>query len=720
MSAETDEIQLPRTNVLEVKPGKRAFYPTRWQGKATQKGFPKNWQKDKDIITAMNALHLLQLTRDEKLTRECLSVPIKFIYDSLPNMVKMDVNIIKTGKSMFDVFTCDGEDFSSIINGKFLVENANGADVPYPPLYLTLRRKPYHFWVVDVGGGQSTRWQLVILHLGRNKSAFENEDGQVEYDYAKEAFGNIESIAVIDPEHGKVGEGREVKTLDRFLQVLDAMGFKPGPDFSRRKPWIPPCTSSFPQASNPPQYRGKIDWSSGLRVFDILRASLNRITESYCYNPRVHDGRNLWKPHNGWFNPDAVRSDMIGMAATMVNRGMQYTTRVAIEPVKSIKFRNGRTVPIQNMMPDRSEVYAFQPRKRKSAKPPVRYSDDVDPENGSGVADAEHGYDSGTDGAVESDVDADVDMPEPPTPKAPKTQKPPKTPKSKGTPKTPKTPKAPKKAPAKKPTGKNVGTKKTVTKGKKKQETEEQDDLEESSDEGHTRGPFSVSNPSSPSFRDLLERHRTSYPDPIKSDPPSPLESDSEPDNESDEDYQEKVTKKGTKRGAKKGPKTPAKTPTKKASGPAEVTRRTRPLSDSDEEDEEDDESDLPWEAERKRRARILALSEAEMDTEEEEAEERWQLAMQTYNPHLSDDDDENVPDKKTGGKRKQGAKKDLSRPISPSSSSSSSSSSSAFSFSHFPAPTAASASLSSSTSSSSSSSSSSDDEQPAAKRRRA
>ncbi|KAI1486332.1 hypothetical protein F5X96DRAFT_673760 [Biscogniauxia mediterranea] len=709
MSADTDEIQLPRTNVLEVKPGKRAFYPTRWQGKATQKGFPKNWQKDKNIIQAMNALHLLQLTRDEKLTRECLSVPIKFIYDSLPNMVKMDVNIIKTGRSMFDVFTCDGEDFSSIINGKFLAENANGADVPYPPLYLALRRKPYHFWVVDVGGGQLNRWQLVILHLGRNKSAFENEDGQVEYDYAKEPFGNIESIAVIDPEHGKVGEDRETKTLDRFLQVLDAMGFKPGPDFSRQKPWIPPCTSPFSPklvlftkrhiSPNPPQYRGKIDWSSGLRVFDILRASLNRITESYCYNPRVHDGRNLWKPHSGWFNPDAVRSEMIGMAATMVNRGMQYTTRVAIEPVKSIKFRNGRTVPIQNMMPDRSQVYAFQPRKRKSGKPPVRYSDDVDPDNNSGVADVENGYDSGTDGAVESDVEADIDIPEPATPKAPKTQKPPKTPKAKGIPKTPKTPnapkKAPKKAPAKKTTGKKVGTKKTVTKGKKKQETEEEDDPEGSSDEGHTQ---------------------------IKSDPPSPLESESEPDNESDEDYQEKGTKKNAKRGAKKGPKTPAKTPTKKTSGYAEQRSRTRPLSDSDEEDEEDEESDLPWEAERKRRARILALSEAEMDTEEEEEEERWQLAMQTYNPQLSDDDDdddENVPDKKTGGKRKQGAKKDLSRPISPSSSSSSSSSS-AFSFSHFPAPTAASGPLSSSASSSSSSSSSSDDEQPAAKRRRA
>ncbi|KAI0601609.1 hypothetical protein F4775DRAFT_589379 [Biscogniauxia sp. FL1348] len=722
MSAGTEEILLPRTNVLEVKPWKRAFYPTRWQGKAAQKGFPKNWQKDKNIIKAMNALHLLQLTREEHLSRECLSVPIKFVYDSLPNMVKADVNIIKTGKSMFDVFTCDGEDFSSAINGKFLMDDANGGDVPYPPLYLDLRRKPYHFWVVDVGGGQLTRWQLVILHLGRNKAAFEGEDGQVEYDYADEEFGNIESIAVIDPEHGKAGELREAKTLDRFLQVLDALGFKPGPNFSRQKPWIPPC--------------GKIDWSSGLRVFDIFRTSVNRITDSYCYDPRVHDGDNLWKPHSGWFNPDAVRSDMIGMAATMVNRGMHYMTRVAIEPIKSIKFRNGRTVKIQNMMPDRSQVYAFQPKKRKSGKPPVRYSDDVDAENGPGAAGIDHGYDSGTDSAVESDVDAYVDIPEPQAPessnktakvpkapkapkaskvpKATKTPKAPSTPKAQKAPKTPKTPQAPKKAPGRKAAGKKAGTKKAVAKGKKKQEAEE-DNAESDTDEGPTRHPLSVSDTSSPSFLDLLERYRSSYPDPVKSDhssasePEPEPEPESEPDNESDEDYQEKgAKKKGTKKGPKKGPKTPAKKPTKKAGKPAEETSRTRPLSDS--EDEDDESEDLPEEAERKRRARILALSEEEMDTEEEAEEERWQRAMQA---HLSPENYD-TSDNEAGGEREQSATGAISRPPSPSPSSSSSSSSSS---SRIPPPAAVSPSSSSSTSATSSSDD--DNDGPSAKRRR-
>lgn len=56
----------------------------------------------------------------------------------------------------------------------------------------------------------------------------------------------------------------------------------------------------------------KEHWSTGLRVFEMIRVWLDRITEAYCKNPYVHDPIKFWEAHPGWFNPDAVRSNMIG------------------------------------------------------------------------------------------------------------------------------------------------------------------------------------------------------------------------------------------------------------------------------------------------------------------------------------------------------------------------------------------------------------------------
>ncbi|KAI1496352.1 hypothetical protein F5X99DRAFT_424744 [Biscogniauxia marginata] len=377
MASNTEEdLLLPRTNVLEVRPGKRISYPSRWQSKSFDKGLPSDWRTDRRITRSMNALQVLQVTRDQHLLPECISVPVDFIFESLPKMVKLDVNIMKPGKAMFDMFTCNDFDFSCLINDEFMVDIDSNGDYVVPPLYRQFRRKPYHFWAVDVSTGQNPQWQLIILHLQRTKKTDDDyvvEDEESDDGEFNKYFDKIESIAVIDPEYGRAGEARKTRTLDRILQVLDALDIKP---------------------VNPPQYDTTEHWSSGLRVFEIIRASLNRITESYCRNPRVHDGGYLWRSHSGWFNPDAVRSDMIGMAATVVNRAMDSTTRVVIEPIKDMRYKSGKKVEIQNMMPDRTRVNAFRPNARKPSKPPVQYAEDVS---------------SGSEPESESDFETDSD-----------------------------------------------------------------------------------------------------------------------------------------------------------------------------------------------------------------------------------------------------------------------------------------------------------------------
>jgi len=73
-----------------------------------------------------------------------------------------------------------------------------------------------------------------------------------------------------------------------------------------------------PEAVNAPQVKSTDQgeyWSSGLRVFEMMRIWLERMTEFYCYSPGENIGNKetFWvHPHPGWFNADFVRSSMIG------------------------------------------------------------------------------------------------------------------------------------------------------------------------------------------------------------------------------------------------------------------------------------------------------------------------------------------------------------------------------------------------------------------------
>lgn len=63
----------------------------------------------------------------------------------------------------------------------------------------------------------------------------------------------------------------------------------------------------------PQRTRGEPEyWSTGLRVFEMVRIWLERLAELHCIHPHGHDPAKFWAAHTGWFNADAVRSNMIG------------------------------------------------------------------------------------------------------------------------------------------------------------------------------------------------------------------------------------------------------------------------------------------------------------------------------------------------------------------------------------------------------------------------
>ncbi|GAW11710.1 hypothetical protein ANO14919_010600 [Xylariales sp. No.14919] len=100
----------------------------------------------------------------------------------------------------------------------------------------------------------------------------------------------------------------------------------------------------------------------------MIRVWLDRISESYCVDPHDLDGARFWEPHPGWFNVDAVRSNMIGMAATMVNRAMEGTTRIAIEPILDGAMQNtvsGRDLQTKTMLPVRRRLCPFVPDQNR-------------------------------------------------------------------------------------------------------------------------------------------------------------------------------------------------------------------------------------------------------------------------------------------------------------------------------------------------------------------
>ncbi|KAI3324721.1 hypothetical protein HD806DRAFT_543368 [Xylariaceae sp. AK1471] len=187
------------------------------------------------------------------------------------------------------------------------------------------------------------RWGLIVLHLVQfEKPDADDSDDEME---GVSPHNVLESYAVINPDYGEAARALEDDLAQRLLELLDFCGIDTT-HADRKTPWVPPR-----------EY-----WSSGLRVFEMIRVWVDRLADNYCADPRHHDDVLFWGEQPGWFNPDYVRSNMIGMAASSVNQHMEGTTRIAIEPIidKAIYYWPAdEEIETVTMLPDRTYVRAY-------------------------------------------------------------------------------------------------------------------------------------------------------------------------------------------------------------------------------------------------------------------------------------------------------------------------------------------------------------------------
>ncbi|TGJ80864.1 hypothetical protein E0Z10_g7901 [Xylaria hypoxylon] len=301
-----------RTNVLETTNGTIRI-TGRWPRKDKNRGppdLPANFRISTRVEKCLDSLNVLQSRRTQYLLDETLAVPLQFLHDSIPYMVQQDVNIFQPVQE--DIWSLSLDNDADQINADLEEFISRHDDA------LTSRR--YHLWPIDISPraneDEPPHWALIVLHLVHRRVEEDNPD--VPNDSLIGPYNALESYAVIDPNHGNAARELENETAELLAVILPEMGITVDDSSVRENPWVAPS----------------------------------------------HNQARFWDAHPGWINLDAVRSNMIGMAATMVNRAMNSTTRIAIEPIldgaiRLIPYDKG--IRTQTMMPNRRQLGSFIP-----------------------------------------------------------------------------------------------------------------------------------------------------------------------------------------------------------------------------------------------------------------------------------------------------------------------------------------------------------------------
>lgn len=295
----------------------------------------------------------VELSRTTDVSHESMSLCLKVLRERLPSYVQNDIQIMSY--EMCLGFNLSEEEYQTFVLEEELPEASIQSYDTLKEDYQNMFRAPYIFWPILYMTDNRMQWALAVIHL--NQGSVENPDWK-EGDCVTQKriklniFNSIEGIAVLDPDQTD-GDKRSTLIYNRILYMLTRAGMESGDD-PKKEVWLPPMNSV--------QHQGELEyWSSGLRCFDLARQLMDRILDRYCEEPGSHPC-SLWDPTRGWFNPDAVRADMIGIAAMEVNKRMAYTTKIAIEPVSNLKHGD-KAVGTRLLRPDRSHVHMWQPGK---------------------------------------------------------------------------------------------------------------------------------------------------------------------------------------------------------------------------------------------------------------------------------------------------------------------------------------------------------------------
>ncbi|KAI8632497.1 hypothetical protein F5Y19DRAFT_492321 [Xylariaceae sp. FL1651] len=273
-----------------------------------------------DVKDDLNALNSLQIQRARSLTPIEVKQPLRHVHSCLPKAVRAQIYTGDLYGSAGDVFSCPDNGFKSKKKHVFGNEVRANRDLIYNDFFRRLRRAQWFLWDVEAEKGH---WVAVLAHLYkkdiRNPAKRENPtDPDIPSVIPSPGFNRIDQWCVVTARRSPEGNTMVDRVRKRLPEILKEgrVRFDKNSEINPAI-WVPMDESN---------------WSSGIRVYALIKTLMHRITEFYC--KQVPQQQSFWDPLPGWLNVDEVRAEMQGRAAQRCLAATGYRSRIAIEGVR--------------------------------------------------------------------------------------------------------------------------------------------------------------------------------------------------------------------------------------------------------------------------------------------------------------------------------------------------------------------------------------------------
>jgi hypothetical protein len=249
-----------------------------------------------DVVDDLNALNSLQIQRAKSLTPIEVKQPLRHVHYCLPKPIKARIYTGDLYGSAGEVFSCPDDEFRTRMQKIFENEVRVDGEQIDNDFFRRLRRTEWFLWDVEAEKGH---WVAVIAHLYKKDIRNPNkrylpDNPNVPSVIPSPAFNRIDEWCVVTARRSPQGDDMVNRVKQRFPEILRQGRIRIDKD-SEVNPaiWVPIDESN---------------WSSGIRVYALIKTLMHRVTEFYC--SKVQHQQSFWDPLPGWLNIDEVRAEM--------------------------------------------------------------------------------------------------------------------------------------------------------------------------------------------------------------------------------------------------------------------------------------------------------------------------------------------------------------------------------------------------------------------------
>ncbi|KAI3326778.1 hypothetical protein HD806DRAFT_488179 [Xylariaceae sp. AK1471] len=250
-------------------------------------------------------LNLLQRTRTTSVEATALQLTLNALLNAVPQPIQERVDLhVGAREEDRDTGPVIGQlDWFSQDDGAFENTVADLEDGSIPS--LKSNNKEFILWVVDAGTPDHQHYVTIVLHYEPSNP------------WKPEILDRIGHWAVVDAlDNNNNVSLAQFRTSARVKRLFRRHDIDPALE---RTIWVPP------------QQEGE-GFASGLLAYAVIAQLLDRIGIMHCTGGYFDEGA-FFSPTRPWFNPDAVRAETLGLAATKAMEKLRWKARLALFPV---------------------------------------------------------------------------------------------------------------------------------------------------------------------------------------------------------------------------------------------------------------------------------------------------------------------------------------------------------------------------------------------------